>query len=163
LTKVSQNLHSELMLREVGFVVHGSGTHEAALREMAVFLTETRTLPSEWRSEDGSGLARNDEVTPRALTRLLRYMSLSAQRETWISFFPIGGEDGTLSNRLCCVSDGSRIRAKTGTLARAVALSGYAESRANGRLAFSILVNNFAAPAGETRAWVDKIAMSLVE
>jgi D-alanyl-D-alanine carboxypeptidase/D-alanyl-D-alanine-endopeptidase (penicillin-binding protein 4) len=55
------------------------------------------------------------------------------------------------------------IRAKTGTLNRAVALSGYADSPANGRLAFSILVNNFAAPTSEVRAWVDRLALALVE
>jgi D-alanyl-D-alanine carboxypeptidase len=61
------------------------------------------------------------------------------------------------------VSEGKRVRAKTGTLARAVALSGYADSKTRGRLAFSILVNNFAALPAEVRAWVDKIALTLVE
>jgi D-alanyl-D-alanine carboxypeptidase/D-alanyl-D-alanine-endopeptidase (penicillin-binding protein 4) len=163
LSKISQNLHAELMLREVAFVKRGDGTHEFGLAEMLAFLGELKVPPTEWRTEDGSGLARNDEVTPRAITRLLAYMASSSHAPLWESFLPVGGEDGTLSNRLCCVSDAGAIRAKTGTLARAVALSGYAQSRANGRLAFSILVNNFAAPASQVRAWVDKIAMTLVE
>ena len=41
------------------------------------------------------------------------------------------------------------MRAKTGTLSRALALSGYADSATHGQLAFSILVNDFAAPPGE--------------
>jgi D-alanyl-D-alanine carboxypeptidase len=48
-------------------------------------------------------------------------------------------------------------------LTRAIALSGYADSRTRGRLAFSILVNNFSAPAAEVRAWIDKIALTLVD
>jgi D-alanyl-D-alanine carboxypeptidase len=61
------------------------------------------------------------------------------------------------------MSDSVAIRAKTGTLNRAVALSGYADSPANGRLAFSILVNNFATPATNVRRWVDRLASALVE
>jgi len=40
---------------------------------------------------------------------------------------------------------------------------GYADSQANGHLAFSILVNNFAAPSSEVRAWVDRLATTLVQ
>ena len=52
---------------------------------------------------------------------------------------------------------------KTGTLARTVSLSGYAESKTSGSVAFAILVNNFAAPIAEVRAWVDKLAAALLE
>jgi len=161
--KVSQNLHAELALREVGFARRGDGSLDAGLGELLAFLSEARISPVEWRSEDGSGLARNDQVTPAAITRLLRYMETSPNGVVWHGLLPIGGQDGTLDHRLCCTSDGSRIRAKTGTLSRSIALSGYADSRSNGKLAFSILVNNFAAPASEVRDWVDKIALALIE
>ena len=161
--KVSQNLHAELALREVGFMRRGDGTLEAGFAELLALLDEIRISPVEWRTEDGSGLARNDEVTPAAITRLLRYMETSPDGAVWHSLFPVGGQDGTLDRRLCCTSDGSRIRAKTGSLSRSVALSGYADSRSQGKLAFSILVNNFAAPASEVRDWVDRIALELVE
>ena len=100
------------------------------------------------------------------MTRLLIHMAASKNAVAWVSLLPVGGEDGTLANRLCCVSDASaakQVRAKTGSLSRAVALSGYADSRTRGRLAFSILVNYFSAPQAEVRSWVDKIALSLVE
>jgi D-alanyl-D-alanine carboxypeptidase/D-alanyl-D-alanine-endopeptidase (penicillin-binding protein 4) len=164
--KVSQNLHTELMLREVARVTRGAGTRESGLQELSAWLAGIGIKAEEWRAEDGSGLSRNDQVSPRALTRLLAHMAASTNAAAWVSLLPVGGEDGTLANRLCCVSDASaakQVRAKTGTLSRAVALSGYADSRTRGRLAFSILVNNFSAPPAELRAWVDKIALSLVE
>jgi D-alanyl-D-alanine carboxypeptidase/D-alanyl-D-alanine-endopeptidase (penicillin-binding protein 4) len=163
LVKVSQNLHAELMLREVGFARRGDGSPDNGYAELLAFVGEVRISPVEWRSEDGSGLARNDEVTPAAITRLLRYMDASGNGTVWHSLLPVGGDDGTLGNRLCCTSDGSRIHAKTGTLSRAVALSGYADSKTQGQLAFSILVNNFAAPTSEVRDWVDKMALELVQ
>lgn len=161
--KVSQNLFAELMLREVGRYARHQGTREAGLEEMDAMLREIGTAKDEARLEDGSGLSRGAMVTPRAITRLLAYLDASQYRDAWLSLLPVGGEDGTLSHRLCCISEGKGIRAKTGSLSRALALSGYADSRTHGRLAFSILVNDFSAPQSEVRAWIDKIAMQLLE
>jgi len=166
--KVSQNLHAELILREAVRVRRPGA--EAGLADLGAFVklleaAEKRfdaRLP-EARLEDGSGLGRNTLVTPRLITQLLTREYATKDRELWISLLPAGGEDGTLAHRLCCVGDGGGIRAKTGSLSRAVALSGYALTKNSGTLAFSILVNNFAAPVGEVRAWVDKIALALLE
>jgi D-alanyl-D-alanine carboxypeptidase/D-alanyl-D-alanine-endopeptidase (penicillin-binding protein 4) len=161
--KVSQNLYAELILREVGLQTRHSGTREAGLEELGSLLTEIGAPRDEARIEDGSGLSRNTLVTPRLMTRLLVYLQASRYRDTWISLLPAGGEDGTLQHRLCCVTDAGGIRAKTGSLSRALALSGYADSKTHGRLAFAILVNNFSAPASEVRSWIDKIALLLLE
>jgi D-alanyl-D-alanine carboxypeptidase/D-alanyl-D-alanine-endopeptidase (penicillin-binding protein 4) len=161
--KLSNNLHAELILREVGRVTRGEGTTETGLAEMSAYLTSAGAQPGDWRLEDGSGLSRNTLVTPRLLTQILARLAQSADRDVWISFLPAGGEDGTLSRRLCCVSGGRGVRAKTGTLSRALSLSGYADSETHGKLAFSILVNDFAAPSSEVLQWIDKIATSLLE
>jgi D-alanyl-D-alanine carboxypeptidase/D-alanyl-D-alanine-endopeptidase (penicillin-binding protein 4) len=161
--KVSQNLFAELMLREVGRFARHSGTREAGIEELNAMLTEIGVSRDETRIEDGSGLSRNTLVSPRAFTRLLVYLHGSKYREDWMSLLPVGGEDGTLRHRLCCVSEGQGIRAKTGSLSRALALTGYADSKSRGRLAFSILVNDFSTPPSEVRAWIDKIATALTE
>ncbi|MDP8989439.1 MAG: D-alanyl-D-alanine carboxypeptidase/D-alanyl-D-alanine-endopeptidase [Acidobacteriota bacterium] len=161
--KVSENLHAELLLREVGRVTRGEGSTAAGLAEMTAFLAGAGAEPGDWRLEDGSGLARNTLVTPRLLTRILAREAQSAGSALWISLLPSGGEDGTLSQRLCCMSGGRGIRAKTGTLSRALALSGYADSATHGQLAFSILVNDFQAPPAEVTEWIDKIATALLE
>jgi serine-type D-Ala-D-Ala carboxypeptidase/endopeptidase (penicillin-binding protein 4) len=185
--KVSQNLHAELILREVGRLRRSNGTHDAThdgthdgthegttesgLEEMSVLLKALQAespgvgvrIDDGARIDDGSGLGRNTLVTPRLITRLLIREYATKDRDVWISLLPAGGEDGTLEHRLCCVSEGRGIRAKTGTLSRAIALSGYAGSKTSGTLAFSILVNDFSAPSMEVRAWVDKIALALLE
>jgi len=102
-------------------------------------------------------------VTPRLLTLILAREAQSADSVQWTSLLPAGGEDGTLSRRLCCLSGGRGIHAKTGTLSRALALSGYADSASHGQLAFSILVNNFQASPASVTAWIDKIATALLE
>jgi len=162
--KVSENLHAELLLREVGRVTRGEGSTAAGLAEMNAYLAGTTgAQPGDWRLEDGSGLARNTLVTPRLLTHILAREAQSADSALWISLLPAGGEDGTLSRRLCCITGGRGVRAKTGTLSRALALSGYADSATRGQLAFSILVNDFQAPPAEVTEWIDKIATALLE
>jgi serine-type D-Ala-D-Ala carboxypeptidase/endopeptidase (penicillin-binding protein 4) len=161
--KVSENLHAELLLREVGRVTRGEGSTAAGLAEMSSYLAATGAEPGDWRLEDGSGLARNTLVTPRLLTHILAREAQSPDSALWISLLPAGGEDGTLSHRLCCITTGRGVRAKTGTLSRALALSGYADSATHGQLAFSILVNDFQAPPAEVTAWIDKIATALLE
>jgi len=161
--KFSVNLHAELLLREVGRVTRNEGTAANGLAEMTTYLTATGAQPGDWRLEDGSGLARNTLVTPRLLTQILVREAQSPDSALWISLLPAGGEDGTLSRRLCCMSSGRGIHAKTGTLSRALALSGYADSATHGQLAFSILVNDFQSPPAEVTAWIDKIATALLE
>ena len=161
--KTSQNLHAELMLREVGRVMRRMGTREAGVEEMATLFKESGASAGDARVEDGSGLARNVMVAPRLMTRVLAYLYASKFREAWLSLLPIGGEDGTLKHRLCCSADAANIHAKTGTLSRAIALSGYAESKTRGWLAFSIIVNSFSAPPSDVRKWIDKIALELTE
>jgi len=161
--KVSQNLYAELMLREVGRAARRDGGEEAGLADLASFLTAMGAPAGDWRLQDGSGLSRNAMVTPRLMTKLLAHLYASKNRELWMSLLPAGGEDGTLERRLCCFSGGQGIRAKTGGLSRGLALSGYAESKAHGALAFSILVNNFSATPAAVRQWIDRIATALLE
>ncbi|MGA3189628.1 MAG: D-alanyl-D-alanine carboxypeptidase/D-alanyl-D-alanine-endopeptidase [Bryobacteraceae bacterium] len=156
--KTSQNLHAELMLRAVGHATRYMGTRESGIEEMATLFKQAGAAAGDARLEDGSGLARNVMVTPRLMVRILAHLYASKHREAFISLFPIGGEDGTLKNRLT-----SEIHAKTGTLSRAIALSGYVESKTRGWLAFSIIVNSFSAPPSDVRKWIDKIASELTE
>ncbi|MGB9604962.1 MAG: D-alanyl-D-alanine carboxypeptidase/D-alanyl-D-alanine endopeptidase, partial [Bryobacteraceae bacterium] len=160
--KVSQNLHAELVLREVGRVLRGEGSRAAGLAEMAAFLEEAGVPRGEYRFLDGSGLSRLNLVTPAAVVRLLAWMYRSPHWEAWISLLPVGGEDGTLSGRFGGAARARRIHAKTGTLSLSNALSGYAQSR-RGMLAFAIMANNAVAPASEVRAVIDKIALLAAE
>ncbi len=160
--KVSQNLHAELVLREVGRVCRNHGSREAGLEELSAFLSEVGIPRTEYRFLDGSGLSRQNLVTPAAIVRLLAYMHRSPHRDAWVALLPIGAEDGTLSGRFIGAPGAARIRAKTGTLARASALAGYAES-SHGPVAFAVLANNYLAPASEIRSLIDKIVLLLAE
>jgi len=161
--KVSQNLHGELALRAVGRARSKVGSRQAGLEEMKAFLGEIGIGAAAYSLSDGSGLDRADLVTPSALVKLLRHMYASPARESWISLLPVGGQDGTLSERFGEGPAAGRIHAKTGTLSHISTLSGYAERPDGNTLAFSILVNNYNGPAAEVRSVMDRICTLILE
>jgi D-alanyl-D-alanine carboxypeptidase/D-alanyl-D-alanine-endopeptidase (penicillin-binding protein 4) len=161
--KVSQNLHAELVLRAVGRARGGAGTRQEGLAEMRAFLSRIGIEPEAYSFNDGSGLDRAALVTPAAVVKLLRYMYDSRERDRWIALLPVGGQDGTLSERFGDGVGAGRIHAKTGTLAHVAALSGYGERAGGGRVAFSILVNNYNGTAAEMRRVVDRICTLILE
>ena len=162
--KVSQNLHAEMALRAVGKARRNVGSFEAGLDELRSFLGEAGIGADAYSFHDGSGLARLNLVTPAAVVKLLRYMYRSPLRESWISLLPVGGLDGTLATRFAKGTAASgKVHAKTGSLSHVSALSGYIERPRRRWLAFSILVNNYNAPAAEVRTVMDQICDFMVE
>jgi len=161
INKVSQNLHAEMVLRETARVLGGDGSRQLGLDALQSLLGEIGVPKEEYRFEDGSGLSRLNLVTPQMVSRLLAYMYGSQYKTEWVSFLPIGGEDGTLEKRFSTLAGAARIQAKTGSLSHVAALSGYATTRSGAVLSFSIMANNFNGPASEIRAVIDKIAIAI--
>ena len=73
INKVSQNLHAELMLRLLGKEKGTSGSIESGLEVLRGFLVNAGVKPDQFVFYDGSGLSREDLVTPEAVVTLLRY------------------------------------------------------------------------------------------
>lgn len=161
--KVSQNLHAEVMLREVGSQNRPAGSRQTGLGEMQTFLENTAGVSKgSYILTDGSGMSRSNLVTPSAVVQLLTHMYRSAHRDLWISLLPVAGADGTLANRFEKRPEANSIHAKTGTLGHVRALSGYALAPDRDPLVFSLLVNNFNAPASEIVPALDQIALALL-
>ena len=161
--KVSQNLHAEMLLREVGLRRRGIGSFQAGLGELERFLEKDVELrKQEFFLTDASGLSRRNLVSPEATVKLLKYMWRSENRTAFLESLPIAGEDGTLDWRFSRTPARGKIRAKTGTLSHVTAISGYAAAADERNLAFSIMVNNYGVQASYIRNLVDKICVALV-
>jgi len=161
--KVSQNLHAEILLREVGAVRQNRGTQEAGLLELTDMLREWGVSPDDFAFNDGSGLSRNALVTPRAIATLLSAMYQSDRHELWMGLLPIGGVDGTLDKRFNHHPEARRIQAKTGSMSHVRAMSGYAQAKDGTPLAFSILINNFGADTGLISRFLDETGLALLQ
>ncbi|MEO6119645.1 MAG: D-alanyl-D-alanine carboxypeptidase/D-alanyl-D-alanine-endopeptidase, partial [Terriglobales bacterium] len=100
INKISQNLHAELALRMVGREKGKAPTLEAALATMKDTLTQAGLLPEEFAFSDGSGLSRQNLVTPRAVTKLLTFADTQSWGPTFRDTLPVAGVDGSLSERM---------------------------------------------------------------
>ena len=159
--KASQNLHTEMVLREVARARKGTGAREDGLVEMRTFLTEIGIPESAYEFHDASGLSRLNLVSPAAVVQLLTAMYRSPLQESWVALLPVGGVDGTLADRFSDDRRGARIYAKTGTMRHVSALSGYILPPTGKKYVFSILVNGYDCPVEEIRGVVDKILLAL--
>ena len=158
INKVSQNLHAEILLREIGFVARGAGTLAAGLDERDTFLQQAGISREEFSLADGSGLARQNLTSPASTVTLLRYMWTRPERDIWLSSLPIGGVDGSLRQRFRISTGGERVHAKTGSLAHVSTLSGYLQRRDGRWIVFSLMANDEADDGStEVRDYFDHV------
>ena len=160
--KVSQNLHAELFLRTVGREALGLGSTAAGLKVERGFLDRAGVPPGDIILTDGSGLSRDDLVTPRGMVALLHYASSQPWGRDFASTLPVAGVDGTLEDHMKGTPAAGAISAKTGSIEHVHTLSGYATTPRGERLAFAVYSNNGAQP-GYDSAPVDAIAVAMVE
>ncbi len=161
INKVSQNLHTEMLLRLLGHEKNGTGSVESGLEALKGFLTTAGIKPEEYVFFDGSGLSRKDLITPHAAVTLLRYAAAQSWGMTFRDSLPRAGVDGTMTNRLKSLPAGARVEAKTGTHDHVNSLSGYITTTDGRRLAFSILSNNHLLGSPKAAAVMDEIVMEL--
>ncbi len=156
--KDSQNLHAEVLMRNLGAAVGCDYRSIGGLAIVKAYLTQAGIAPNDLVLYDGSGLSGHDLVTPRSLTQLLVYATKQKWGETFKSSLPIGGVDGTLANRFLPPSTlTGKVLAKTGTLGESRDLSGYLTTASGATVAFSVLVDNHLPSGGADRIAMDKI------
>jgi len=163
INKVSQNLHAEILLRLLGRERGTAGTVEGGLEVMRAFLTQAGIASDQYVFYDGSGLSRQNLVTPHAIVQLLRYAASQPWGAAYKSSFPVAGVDGSLSERLKAPRLEKRVLAKTGSLGGVKALSGYATTDSGQTVAFSILSNNLNLPAKRVTDTIDAIVEAIIE
>jgi len=156
--KVSQNLHAELLLRQLGDSLGDTGSAAQGARVERWFLTAKAGIDAEdFVFYDGSGLSGHDLVTPRATVRLLTWAPTEPWFAAWKASLPVGGEDGSLATRFAKGPLKKKVFAKTGTLGEARALSGYVECASGRTVAFSVMVTDHAPGGRADQEVMDRI------
>jgi len=156
--KVSQNLHAEIMLRNLAGC---QSTLRESLRWLRQWLVNSGLDGDDFIFYDGSGLSAKDLVTPRATAKLLSFATTQPWFAQWKSALPIGGVDGTLASRFTTAPLKGHVFAKTGTLGESRALSGYLDCASGKQVIFSIMVDNHTPAGSADRAVMDKIVAAI--
>lgn len=159
--KPSQNQIGELLLHTLGLEKGGAGTSDAGRRvveqQMVAFGADTAGFVV----RDGSGLSRHDYVTPETIVRILDGMRKRTDFKLFYDAMPIAGVDGTIANRMKGTPAQGNVHAKTGTVDRSHALSGYVTTADGRMLLFSFQANNYTVPNTQVERVQDWIAAML--
>jgi D-alanyl-D-alanine carboxypeptidase/D-alanyl-D-alanine-endopeptidase (penicillin-binding protein 4) len=161
--KVSQNLHAEMLLRTLGRERRGVGSAQAGLAAINDFLVKNRIASRGVALRDGSGLSRQNMLSPAAMTALLKFMYQSEHGAAWTAMLPEAGVDGTLRNRLRGRYTTGRLWAKTGSLLGVATLAGYVQNQSGDLLAFAIFANHYNEDEGSVLTVIDQIVTALAQ
>jgi D-alanyl-D-alanine carboxypeptidase/D-alanyl-D-alanine-endopeptidase (penicillin-binding protein 4) len=163
--KDSNNFYAEMVLKALGGERRGRPASTGSGAEVATrFLEKVGALDQGVVVKNGSGLFDANRATAHELATLLRwaYREPSLQGEV-VAHLSVGGADGTLHGRFRSEHARRAVRAKTGTLDDAVALSGYVLAPpGRSAVAFSVLVNGCKGRVAAARGFADKIVGKLV-
>jgi len=158
-SKVSQNLHAELLLRRLGRL-DGSGSIADGLAAVRAMLAAASVPRSGFDFSDGSGMSTYNRVSPRAAVTLLRWIAQQPWGPAWRATLPVAGFDGTLANRFKGGPLERRLFAKTGSLNAASGLAGYLVARSGRTLIFAAYANDM--PEGVAASKAVDSALELI-
>jgi len=153
----SHNLYADALLKRLGHQVTGtpgSWDNGAAIVRMVM---QQRLGPRDASAlivADGSGMSRENRVTPGMMARWLVSFHKDAEiGEAFIQSLPLAQAEGSMRRRLHGRALDLEVRAKTGYIRQVSTLSGYVTDPNTGRrVVFSVLVNDIPARVGTHRA-----------
>jgi D-alanyl-D-alanine carboxypeptidase/D-alanyl-D-alanine-endopeptidase (penicillin-binding protein 4) len=163
INKISQNLHTEMLLRTAARQKGLWITPEDLAKFPAEFYAAAGIAPDDVIQTDGSGLSRHDLVTPRAIVSLLNYAQTQPWFDSYYNSLPVSGVDGTLEDRMKNSPVTGRIHAKTGSVEHVRTLSGFAETPGGRKLIFSFLSNNQGGKNHEAADALGALCVAMVE
>jgi D-alanyl-D-alanine carboxypeptidase/D-alanyl-D-alanine-endopeptidase (penicillin-binding protein 4) len=166
LGKMSDNFYAETVFKTIGGERKARPAHTADSSDVMMrWLGDVGASDPGVVIKNGSGLFDADRVTAASTVQLLRAAWRDpAIREEYVAQLSIGGVDGTLRGRFKKETQRRAVRAKTGTLDDAIALSGYVLAPpGKGPLAFSLLFNKVEGKAYGARAAADRLVELLAE
>ncbi len=164
LLAVSDNNAAEVVAHHVGIARGEDGSFAGASAAVGAVLSGLGVDLAGSAIRDGSGLSRENRLTPAALVGVLRLAADRPRLRQTITGMPVAGFTGSLQWRF---EDGplqakGRVRAKTGTLTGVHGLAGVAVDAQGNRMAFVLIADQVALDqqlAARTR--IDRMAAAL--
>jgi D-alanyl-D-alanine carboxypeptidase/D-alanyl-D-alanine-endopeptidase (penicillin-binding protein 4) len=160
----SINLFAEHMLDLCGLKLIGIAQTEQDAKAVTNYWSKKGLDTQGINLTDGSGLSQYDAITPRQIVSILHYMKQqdSTVSEVYFHSLPLAGSsEGTLEGMFKGSVADSNLRAKSGTIDKVKAYSGYVTSRSGRKIIFSMMVNNFSCKSREARSKLEKLMISL--
>lgn len=157
----SHNWYAEMLVKLLGRERGEGGSWSAGLDVIRQFLVDSVGVDSSAFSlHDGSGLARGNLISPRAVVQVLRHMRGHPDNAAFLRALPRPGA-GTLRDRLLCTPADGHLLAKTGSLGQINSLAGYLDRGGGRGYIFDIVANNHTARYADGVAQIDSLVLAL--
>jgi D-alanyl-D-alanine carboxypeptidase/D-alanyl-D-alanine-endopeptidase (penicillin-binding protein 4) len=162
--RVSQNMFAETILKTIGKELTGVGSYDSSFVALERVLVEMGVNTTGFTQEDGSGLSRQNYVSPKFFCNYYGKMQESGIFAEFFGSLPMPGGPGTLrsvlKNEDQKIKD--RIHAKSGSLANVKCYAGYVQgSKKYGLVRFAILTNNYAASTSQMQPKIEGFMKAL--
>ena len=160
----SDNDTAEALFRLAGVGAGTGGSFQGGARAESQALQDLGISTVMANFSDGSGLSKDNRVSPVMLAEILARV-VRAEDELWpiSSGLAVAGVSGTLKGRFATVQTqkaAGLVRAKTGTLISVSSLSGFVQSRSGRVLVFATVANE-ADSSFEAATVMDRIAATI--
>ena len=164
LNKDSMNVYAEALCKRLGHAATGQpGSWATGTAAMGDYLRSIGVPAEQFSLDGGSGLSRQNTVSPAALTAVLADGYHRDSADALLESLSVAGSDGTLSRRFGSADMQSlqrRVFGKSGYVNGVSTLSGYLRA-ADGRwYAFSVLANDVAA-VGRAKAMQERVVKAV--
>ena len=172
----SNNVYAETLFRALGRSMHGSACYDSSYVAMNDALAKLGVSVSRGiLVQDGSGLSRQNLVSPEFICRFLHAMTLSPAFGDFLESLPSPGFNGTLEYNMKGQPTAlrNRIKVKSGSMNGVRCYSGYimpdgaecsdTTGLPEGSLIISIMTNNCTSPTWKVRPLLDRLMIALAQ
>ncbi len=164
--KRSVNLYAETLLKTIARKMTGTGSTSEGTKFIKHYLDSVGVSTAGFKIYDGSGLSRVDEITTKAMTELLIYMTKQKTFDSFYNSLAVAGlstDPGFFSNygKDTPIADNARI--KSGLITGVRSESGYLKDRKGRLIAFSMIANNYSGKYKQVDEIHKKVMILLAE
>lgn len=161
INKRSNNLYTEMLLRQIGLLKKGRGSLKAGLEALKEYFSNQGINTEAMKLADGCGLSRFNCITAKLMVDVL---TLATKKQSFNSFYNSLGITGD-PNDISYYSKygvGTELayngRIKSGLIENVRSHSGYIKSKSGRTIIFSLIANNFNGTVKE----IDKIHIEIM-
>lgn len=144
MNKNGDNFYAEMILKTLGAVNKGEGS-AASGAEVVQEVVQALGGQINFDMVDGSGLTRYNLMSPRHTVAVLEGISKEDTFDWFVDSLSVAGVDGRLKDRLIGTNAQGNLSGTIGSLTDVDTMSGIVTTKNGERLAFSILINGYAA------------------
>lgn len=161
--ELSDNEAAETIAHHVGLAVVQNGSFEGGVAGVTQELQQLGVDTTGLQLFDGSGLSRDDRVSPLTLVTLVQKAASDPRLSSLLGDLPTAGWSGSLADRFSgpgTAAGRGVVRAKTGTLTGVDALAGTVVDGNGDALAFAVMASGITNTL-EARQGLDRIGADL--